>query len=430
MKESCKILMILIHSTQNAGDLALLEVSIQLLKRYYPRAEFIISANYPDEVWYKTHGYQVVPSPIYLVGKSQKDPILLQLVKFLLGWVFALMFRCNLLGNRISRNWKELFKAYKTCNMVVAVPGNQFFSTGYLGWPFPVTLMSVVLAHFFNKPLYILPQSIGPFRRWWEKAFIRWAYSRARHVFLRDQVSMETAWSLGLPRDKFSYAPDPAFALSPAPKEQARELLGSFGWDPKISSLGVTVIAPLGRSLNQKQVENYYCVLSEVLMHFALEHSLQIVFFTQVTGPTSLEDDRIPTSSLYQKVRSQVRACLVEGTFSPSLLKACYGEMDVFLASRLHSGIFSIGMGVPTIFIGYLSKTKGLLQALGLEQYGLELSDLKSQDLLCLLERIWATKETISKELSPLISRLATEVPLYYHLDSFPSSSKGFVDER
>lgn len=416
MKKSLKILMILIHSTQNAGDLALLEVSIYLLKRNFPDAEFIISANYPNEAWYKIHDYQVVPSPTYLVGKSQNDPAFLQLVKFLLGWIFALMFRLNLLNDKVPGNWKELFKAYETSDMVVAVPGNQFFSTGYLGWPFPVTLMSVALAHFFGKPLYVLPQSIGPFRRWWEKTLICWAYSRAKHVFLRDHISLETAWYLGLPKEKVSYAPDPAFALSPAPKEQARELLRSCGWDPEVSSLGVTVIAPLGRSLNQKQVETYYRVLSEALLHFALEHNLQIVFFTQVTGPTTPEDDRIPTFSLYQKVRSQVKACFVEGTFPPSLLKACYGEMDLFLASRLHSGIFSIGMGVPTIFIGYLSKTRGVLQALGLEQYGLELSNLAVQSLLQLLERTWASKETISKELNLLVSKLATEVPLYYHL--------------
>ncbi|MEM3594928.1 MAG: polysaccharide pyruvyl transferase family protein [Candidatus Jordarchaeaceae archaeon] len=419
MKKSPKILIILVHSTQNAGDLALLEVSIYLLKRNFPDVEFIISANYPNEAWYKIHDYQVVPSPTYLVGKSQKDPSLLQLVKFFLGWIFALMFKLNLLNNKVPENWRQLFEAYETCDLVVAVPGNQFFSTGRLGWPFPATLMGVALAHLFNKPLYVLPQSIGPFHRWWEKKFIRWAYSRANLVLLRDQISLEIARAIGLPKDKVSYAPDPAFALLPAPREQACEILKSFGWDPHLPSLGVTVIAPLGRSLNQKLVKNYYRVLLEALLRFALGHNLQVVFFTQVTGPTTLEDDRIPTLSLYQEICSQVKACFIDGTFSPSLLKACYGEMDLFLASRLHSGIFSIGMGVPTIFIGYLSKTKGILKTLGLERYGLDLSDLKVQDLLDLLEKTWAGRGIISKEINPLVSRIVAEIPLYYCLDTF-----------
>ncbi|MGB9898652.1 polysaccharide pyruvyl transferase family protein, partial [Thermanaerothrix sp.] len=365
MNDSTKILLILVHSTQNAGDLALLEMSMYSIKKRLPRAKFFISANYPEEAWYQQQEHQVIPSPSYLIGKTKNYSPLIQLIKFLLGCLFAFIFKIKVFRRLVSQPWKKLFETYETCDMVVAVPGNQFYSMGRFGWPFPVTIMSVALAHLFNKPLYVLPQSIGPFRRWWEKALIRWAYSRAEHVFLRDQISLEVARSIGLPMDKVSYAPDPAFGLTPAPREQACELLISFDWNPNIPSLGVTVIAPMGKSLSPKLVENYYLVLSEALPRFALEHNLQIVFFTQVTGPTTLEDDRIPTLSLYQKVRSQVNAYFVDGAYPPSLLKACYGEMDLFLASRLHSGIFSMSMGVPTIFIGYLLKTKGVLKTLG-----------------------------------------------------------------
>jgi len=63
----------------------------------------------------------------------------------------------------------------------------------------------------------------------------------------------------------------------------------------------------------------------------------------------------------------------------PALLKACYGYMQAFLASRLHSGVFALGMNVPTIFIGYLSKTHGVLEALGLETNVIDLKDLMSK---------------------------------------------------
>ncbi len=126
MKKSLKILMILVHSTQNAGDLALLEVSIYLLKRNFPDVEFIISANYPNEAWYKIHDYQVVPSPTYLVGKSQKDPSLLQLVKFFLGWIFALMFKLNLLNNKVPENWRQLLRRMKHVIWLLLCPATSF----------------------------------------------------------------------------------------------------------------------------------------------------------------------------------------------------------------------------------------------------------------------------------------------------------------
>ena len=63
--------------------------------------------------------------------------------------------------------------------------------------------------------------------------------------------------------------------------------------------------------------------------------------------------------------------------------------MNMFVASRLHSGIFSFGMGVPTLFIGYLTKTTGLLESLGMPEMGLEISNLDPDALFSKLTWLW-----------------------------------------
>lgn len=395
MIKPIKVLLILVHSTQNAGDLALLQVSIQYLQKYLKNTSFTISANYPEECWYKEMGYKVIPSPLALVGKSKNLPSWLQLVNFIFGIMLTLMFLVRL-RFLIPDKWNLLFGEYESSDLVVAVPGNQIFSTGHLGWPYPVSIFSVVLAHWFRKPLYILPQSIGPFRRWWEKVLIRYAYSKAKLVFLRDQVSIETAHQINLPKGKVFFAPDPALVLEPSQEEEAYKLLCKYGWNPQKRSLGVTIIAPQGRFLDETILENYYSVLTKTLVSFSLPRDLQVVFFVQVTGPTKAEDDRIPTALVYKKISPYVRAIYIEESLPPELLKACYGKMDIFLASRLHSGIFSIGMGVPTVFIGYLSKTQGVLKSLRLERYGILLEDISEAKLFNLLEYAWKNKDELS----------------------------------
>ena len=69
------------------------------------------------------------------------------------------------------------------------------------------------------------------------------------------------------------------------------------------------------------------------------------------------------------------RVVNVDGVIAPAMLKACYGLMDFFIPSRLHSGIFALGMNAPCFFIGYLSKTRGVLRSIGLEDWVIDLKD-------------------------------------------------------
>lgn len=414
MDKPTKILLILVHSTQNAGDLALLQVSVHQLRRHFKNCIITISANYPDEVWYKEKGYKVISSPISLIGKSTNAPPWLQLTNFILSFVITMLYFLNL-RFLIPKSWNLLLDEYKSSDLVVAVPGNQLFSTGRFGWPFPVTIYSVFLAHFFRKPIYVLPQSIGPFRRWWEKILVRYAYSKANLVFLRDQASLEVAQKIGLSMDKVFYAPDPAFALEPCQKEEAIKILSDFGWTSENPSLGVTIIAPQGHFLDPNSLENYYSVLAATLVRISLKWDLQIVFFVQVTGPTEIENDRIPTSQIYNKIRSQVKAIYVDKALRPEILKACYGEMDIFLASRLHSGIFSISMGVPTVFIGYLSKTIGFLKSIEMDKYGIKLDDLNEDVLLKIFEEVWTLRNEISLNMKKLTKKYLLEIDLLFN---------------
>lgn len=424
MDKPIKVLLILVHSTQNAGDLALLQISLNYLGKYFKNASFTISANYPEEIWYKENDCKAVPSPISIIVKSKNTPPWLQLLNFILSLVITVMFFLKI-RFLVPRKWNLLLREYESSNLIVAVPGNQIFSTGRFGWPFPVSIYSIVLAHLFRKPFYVLPQSIGPFRWWWEKLLIRFAYSKAKLIFLRDQVSLEIAQQIGLPVDKVFFAPDPAIALEPSTKETARDILCKYGWNQEKSSVGITIIAPMGHFLDQLVLESYYSELASAIVRFSSKWDLQVVFFTQVSGPTEVENDRIPTLSIFKKVYSQVKAIYVDEVLSPEKLKACYGEMDIFLASRLHSGIFSISMGVPTVFIGYLTKTVGFLRAIGLEKYGLNLNGMDENILLKVLDEVWLSKSEISFTLFELTNCLLSKIEL-----TFNTIYSGFSNER
>jgi colanic acid/amylovoran biosynthesis protein len=52
-----------------------------------------------------------------------------------------------------------------------------------------------------------------------------------------------------------------------------------------------------------------------------------------------------------------------------------YGSMNVFIASRMHSAIFALNAGVPTIALAYQPKTTGTFKLLDLEAYAADITD-------------------------------------------------------
>jgi colanic acid/amylovoran biosynthesis protein len=113
------------------------------------------------------------------------------------------------------------------------------------------------------------------------------------------------------------------------------------------------------------------------------------------------EDDRLAARAVLEKTTfAPGRVKLIEERLEPALLQACYGLMDLFIATRLHSGIFSLNMGVPTIFIGYLPKSRGVLEAVGLSDCLVELKSIDEEELFRKLEMAWLERDELSRRIS------------------------------
>lgn len=405
-----EIMVVNFHSSQNAGDLALLQMTIQQLRTNLPEARFTVAANYPDEWAVQQLCDRVVASPWRLAGGGSGLKPRWLLLRLFWGWLLAI-FRITHLPGLNRTRWGKLFRAYQEADLVVAVSGNQFFSSGKRGWPLFSIAMAVDLAILFNKPLYIMPQSVGPFRYKWEFALLRKSYSGARKIFIRDFQSLEVAKRAGLPEKKVHFAPDPAFTFPPAAPEKALATLAPLGYQPGLRSIGATVIAAMPSYLHPSTITAYYQNVASSLDAMVARYNCHIFFFNQVVGPDHNEDDRLATEKVTGLMQSQPDYIhIVPGELDPALLKACYGCMDLFLASRLHSGIFAMGMGVPTVFVGYLTKTRGVLEAVGLQDYMVDLEQLRERSLFPLLEQAWLERETLSQSITARMKHVSEQV--------------------
>jgi colanic acid/amylovoran biosynthesis protein len=407
------ILIINVHSTQNAGDAALLEMNLRQLRIGWKHPRFLICANYPEEEWlHQIPDAKVISSAFAVVGANQGFPVTRQIFRLIVGVFKAILAKLGLYKiNNPSpgQKWEFLINAFQQADLVAAVSGNQFLSNGKYGWPFPLVAFPVWLSHFLGKPFYVMPQSIGPFKRNWERWIFKELYSRARQVNLRDQVSMDLAHTLGLPFEKVHFEPDPAFAFEAASRVEAEEILRKYGFCSNQPVIGLTIIPPLSRVLDQDIMSRYYRDLAIVLDEFTGEFGIQVLLFGQVTGPTTIEDDRIAGRNLLQ-LTSKGRVTMVDEVLSPAQLKACYGCMNLMIASRLHSAIFAMGAGVPTLVIGYFTKSRGLMRAMGLEEWMIEWGREDANAMRDKLKRAWLHREELASSITPKVESYIPEV--------------------
>ncbi len=412
-----QIVILNLHSAQNAGDAALLEMAASSLLAAFPAARVTLAMNEPAAAYADRWPGRVAVTPSFaaLCQAPTGAPRLGALARaVLLSLAAALLYR---LGRR-SFDWlppalRSLLLAYMDADIAVSCPGNIFATKGRVGLPFLLAAYTVGYALLLGKPLYVLPQSIGPLRRGWERGLVRWLYGRARRVFVREPVSLRLAQAIGLPAARLTLAPDMAFALPAAPREEALARLAAAGVRANADAgprVGVTVINRLIRHVDADVWDRYEAALAEALAGFARSQGATVIFFPQVIGPSEREDDRVAGQRIIAQMALGEQAILLEEPAPPALMKAMYAELDLLVGTRMHSAIFALSSGVPTLMIEYLHKVRGLAEMLGLTQWTLNLTEVDAGRLRQTLDALWADREAVRQHLAAILPGLMREV--------------------
>ena len=407
---SPNILLIHFHSTRNAGDLAQLRVTIEGLHQWFQSPEIEIASNYPNEKRFDNFNAKIVPSVFHLVGMGRGWSTLRMLTEFLR----SLMLTINELRSNkqdtysffANQEWRNLLWAYRKADIVISVPGNIFFTMGRFGFPFLISTLAVLFAIVNKKVFYVMPQSIGPLARWWERFLLRRIYKHARLLFTRESLSYNLAREIGIPAKILHLHVDQAFMITKSQISLSMDRLAEYGITKNTRAIGVTVIPRMIRTLSREKLQNFYRSLADSLTELSSRYGYKVYFFPQVTGPTTMEDDRIPArfvASLMKCPPEQV--ALVEDYLTDIELRSLYASMGLFIASRLHSGIFALMSGVPTLLIGYLPKALGIMNALDLGEYYIDLDTVSRRILVSKAEMLLTNREKISQEILLKISR-------------------------
>lgn len=140
------------------------------------------------------------------------------------------------------------------------------------------------------------------------------------------------------------------------------------------------------------------------LINYIIENTdMKIALLPHVVVETN--DDRIPLKRLYEKFKDTGRVIMIEDN-NCMVLKYYISKMKYFIGARTHATIAAYSSCVPTLVVGYSTKSKGIAKDLfgTSDNYVLNIYDMKSKtDLTNNFKWIMKNEDVIKNTLDKIM---------------------------
>ncbi|QDV27329.1 colanic acid biosynthesis protein [Aureliella helgolandensis] len=283
--------------------------------------------------------------------------------------------RLGSLGKLLNTN----VAAIDQCDAVLDVSGGDSFSDIYGSRRFYDIVYPKLIAIQRKIPLFLLPQTYGPFQGLRFRELAARAVRGAEMCWARDQHSFQILQELL--GDRFDPANhrcgvDLAFGLEPRPapevlsvdlqrmlelNRQERPLVG-------FNISGLIYNDPVAAAERYGFKADYHAVVRRFLTWLLSDTDANVVLVSHVISPAGhYESDPGACQAMADELQPQFpgRIVLSPSTLDQSQLKWLIGQTDWFCGTRMHATIAALSSGVPTATVSYSDKALGVFESCG-----------------------------------------------------------------
>lgn len=404
-----KILIVPLNTDLNRGDQALVWESIRVIRDVYSEeVEFFLieTGNSSKEIERQSRqtrklGYTFL-DPIlkhpgrYFVRESETnvENRLSRLLKWgciaSIDFIISLLLlvRWNLI-NDFARKFYS-FRANETIHVLKNIDAVYVKGGGFLHAYGAITdfyqmyysLFLVNLAIRYRKPIYFLPNSIGPLHGFFTRKLVAYALKNALFISVREHISKEY-----LHKDlriNCKYFADLGYHL----ENKSSVVISNYLPEEEIQGrkvVGITLRPwrfPESKS-PRVMINNYIQTFTKFVDYLEL-NSYYVCLFVHTLGPSAHENDEIAVDKVYNELKNRNGCTIItDPDLSCYDMMRLYSRCDYFIGTRFHSVIFAQNQSVPTIAISYGgNKGNGIMEDLGLLQFVIRITELSYEKIL------------------------------------------------
>jgi polysaccharide pyruvyl transferase WcaK-like protein len=310
-------------------------------------------------------------------------------------------------GNRCLR---ELHEA----DLAASMAGGDSFSDIYGLFRFFYVALPQILVLCFGKPLILLPQTLGPFKRTMARLVSRFIVRGAERVYSRDMAGIQEVGPWLRPdvrptRLRFCY--DVGFVLDPIRPaavdvtgfDFSSAAAGANRQGPPLVGLNVSGLLAIGGFTrnNMFGLKVDYDRLTHGLIDFLIEKKgARVLLVPHVFGEGG-ESDPAHCARLYEELKSKHpnRLGVVQRVYNQSEIKYVIGNCDFFIGARMHSCIAAVSQCVPAISIAYSDKFVGVMSTVGIEGLVADARKLDQDAILRIVGNAYDSRKVLRGQL-------------------------------
>jgi len=256
----------------------------------------------------------------------------------------------------LPEGWQAAVDALRQCDGVLLMGGTTFADS--MLYKVPWNVLAALPGYWLRKPTVFLSQTLGPCRNWLNRVAARWTLRRAADVHGRGRRSAACGRDLGVSR--CSYQPDLSFSMKVpefSPLADRIEALGGVRQAMRDSgrrAVGVTpntIVYQKAQRLGRDYIQFLVTVVTAI---HRLGYLPVIIPHSYGTEEKSLHNnDRALCRRLLTCLPPDVPCHYVDSDLSAPQLRSLIGQLDLLVASRFHSMVSALAMGVPPLTFGW-----------------------------------------------------------------------------
>jgi polysaccharide pyruvyl transferase WcaK-like protein len=384
----------------NKGAAAMIESAVQTLSKEYPKAQFTLLSCYPSEDK-RINPYENLEvlnsSPLYLALIINPAALLYRVFPFLRKF--------------ISKKVPEI-KALAEADVVLE-QGGITFADGRIKYLI-FNIATILPAIFMEKKIVKCAQALGPFETFINRTVAKIFLPMMELIVARGAKTADHLQELGL--DNYVEGADYAFALEITDEikkqMQDTEYPRFFKDDKKVVGISPSVVVK--KKCDKSGID--YVKITANFINWLVEdkdyrvalipHSVRLD--TEKTHNNDLPLSKQIVNNINQKDREDV--LFIDTDLDSQSLRYLIGKCDLYVASRFHSMVSSLTMGVPTGVIGWSHKYKEVLDMFGVKKYAISSVNLDNESIKSLFNKVEKDSAGIKKLLEknyPEIKQLA-----------------------
>jgi colanic acid/amylovoran biosynthesis protein len=302
---------------------------------------------------------------------------------------------------------RRLLQAYYEADLVLSCGGGNFYAHRSLSPGLIWALLTLGFAVLAGNKVAMLPQSVGPIPGRLQRLLARWVLGRVPLIMVREGLSAAFLAEVLHIKQQVVVVPDMAFGFA-SRLESAR----SPAPDRTVPlRIGVTVIDRSAQAPDFNRQSSYEEALAALLIRLHQEQGAQIHLFCQCYGPSADQDDRATVRRLHERLKELGGEATLRVSFDDAFdIASAYGEMDLIVGTRMHTGVFALCNQTPVLLIGYQPKARGVMASFGLERYCLDIDDIEAGRLYTLARELLERRRTVSAQIAARLREIERQL--------------------